>query len=176
MLPSIWQNERWQDDNLERAMAPLAWRFQSLSKAGQRSVHFAVCFDALEAWRNYALDNATLGYQERVCGTFQAVDMELPHDAYHSAAVGKDLAKVASRYMEPITAMQDGDLDFPEPINFAYYAIYNLFEHYAMDQPVKPWLIVNQAISADPSPSQWVARLRHALEAVPISVAQGDCP
>jgi hypothetical protein len=41
-----------------------------------------------------------------------------------------DLGNVAQRYLEPIAALQDEDLAFPDAVRFAYYALYNCFEKY----------------------------------------------
>jgi hypothetical protein len=44
-----------------------------------------------------------------------------------SVEAGVDRADVAQRYLEPITALQDDDLELPNHIELSYYAIYNLY-------------------------------------------------
>jgi hypothetical protein len=73
----------------------------------------------------------------------------LPKDAFEAVKIGKDLSKVDDRYAEPISAMQDNDIEFPDEIEFAYYAIYNLFNRYILQQNIDDWLICNQALSAE---------------------------
>jgi len=93
------------------------------------------------------------------------VDIGLPADALRSARAGVDLANVASRYREPIVAMQDDDLNFPEPVEFAYYAIYNCFRKHACGEDIDPWLIVNQALSSSEDKESWLPQLAQAIAA-----------
>jgi hypothetical protein len=76
------------------------------------------------------------------------VDIALPADAFRSVMEGKDTCNVQARYGEPICAMQDDDLEFPDDIELAYYSIYNLFRRYVLADSIDDWLIVNQALSA----------------------------
>lgn len=143
---------------------PLAARFQALTPDQKRRVHFDLAASALAAWQTYLSSSPDLFYVEGVVGTRQAVDEALPEDAFQSARAGKDLFDVAQRYLEPITAMHDDDLVFPEPVTYAYYALYNLFRRYAQGATIDDWLLVNQALSSEPDPARWSALLATAVE------------
>jgi hypothetical protein len=90
-------------------------------------------------------------YVEGVAGTRQTVDPTLPQDALEAVRTGSDLRDVARRYGEPIAALQDEDWRPPEPILFAYYSIYNLFEKYDQARDIDDWLIPNQALASLPA-------------------------
>jgi hypothetical protein len=107
-------------------MAP-AESFRRLTPERQRQVHLVLCEEALGVWTAYAAAHAPLRYTDSVVGMRHEVDMRLPHDALRSAKAGADLADVGRRYREPIVAMQDDDLEFPDPIQFAYYTVYTAF-------------------------------------------------
>ena len=62
-------------------------------------------------------------------------------------------------------ALQDENLVFPEPVAFAYYAIYNLFRKYAAQADVDDWLIVNQALAAEADPEVRRRLLARAIQA-----------
>lgn len=145
-------------------MRTLANRFQDLSPAQKRMVHEILCEHALAKWSAFRESTGRIAYVESVCGTHQMVDMALPHDAVRSVRENRDVADVARRYSEPIVAMQDDDLTFREPITFAYYAIYNLFNKYVQNQTVDDWLIVNQALSAETDEARWQTLLEAAIE------------
>jgi hypothetical protein len=90
------------------------------------------CSYALEVWDRYALAGEPVVYTDGVVGMRHVVDMTLPNRAI--AAVDRRLAgdvvdpePIWEAYKEPISALQDDDLDFPTPIARAYHAIYNLF-------------------------------------------------
>ena len=61
--------------------------------------------------------------------------------------------------------MQDSDLEFPDPIKFAYYAIYNCFCRYALGEEIDPWVIVNQALLSIDDEASWSPRLTAAVAA-----------
>lgn len=89
------------------------------------------CNYALEVWDRYARDGAVT-YTDSIVGMHHVVDMALPGRAI--AAIDRKLAgdvvdgkPIWAAYAEPISALQDDDLDLPTPIAQAYYAIYNLF-------------------------------------------------
>jgi len=105
-----------------------------------------------------------ISYLETVVGTTQKVDSDLPRDAFECAKQGRDLFNVRERYVEPIVAMQDFDLEFPDPIEFAYYAIYNLFRKYTGTEDVDDWLIVNQALASAPDETKCTALLAAAID------------
>lgn len=124
-------------------------KFLALRPEQRRLVHFSLCEHALEKWDSYAKPQNIIEYRETVTGTLQVVDKQVPMDAISSARQGFDPLNVAKRYQEPITALQDDDLTLPDNVCFAYYAIYNLFQKYAVNQTIDDWLIVNQALSAE---------------------------
>jgi len=127
----------------------LADEFFALNPQQRRLVHFALCEHALEKWNLYSNAYDKIEYVEKVARTRQEVDKQLPFDSLMSAKQGLDSQNITQRYREPIVAMQDEDLTFPENITFAYYAIYNLFKKYAGNEVVDDWLIVNQALSSE---------------------------
>ena len=142
----------------------LAYDFLALNPKQRRLVHFSLCEHALEKWNSYVKTYKKIEYQETVTGTLQEVDKQLPSDSLSSAKQGFDSLNVTKRYQEPITAMQDDDLVFPEDISFAYYAIYNLFQKYAENKTVDDWLIVNQALSSESNSEMWNLLLNNAIQ------------
>lgn len=144
-------------------------QFQALDAARKRFVHFRLCEHALRRWEEYLRSNPKLTYVEGVTGTQQKIDPKLPNDAFISAKHGRDLARVENRYGEPITAIQDLDLKFPDPIEFAYYSVYNLFRRYVLDDKIDDWIIANQALSAETQESEWQ---RLFIEAIDLAVVE----
>ena len=139
--------------------------FRQLTAERQRQVHLRLCEEALGVWDAYVTENAPIHYADSVVGMRHDVDVRLPHDALRAAKAGADLANVAGRYREPIVAMQDHDLEFPESIGFAYYAVYNCFRRHACGEEIDPWRIVNQALSSIDDESSWLPRLTAAMAA-----------
>ncbi|MGA2497954.1 MAG: hypothetical protein ABSH20_09445 [Tepidisphaeraceae bacterium] len=144
-------------------MKDLARQFQCLSAAQKRLVHIQLCKQALQKWHAYLKLQKRIHYVDSVVGTHQEVDVSLPDDALASARGGRDLANVQRRYLEPIAAIQDSDLKFPEEITYAYYSLCNLFRRYCLADEIDDWLIVNQAISAEINQDQWTRNLKHVL-------------
>lgn len=140
--------------------------FAQLEHHRQRQVHLSLCVYALETWMDYVRTHAPIRYADSVVGMRHEVDTDLPVDALRSARAGVDLANVESRYGEPIAAMQDDDLTFPGPVEFAYYAIYNCFRKHVRGDNVGAWLIVNQALSINDNRESWGPRLTEAMEAI----------
>jgi hypothetical protein len=145
-------------------MSTLAERFFALTTDERRAVHQELVRYALGRWRDYAASQGAMRYRESVVGTEQSVDADLPADAFECGLSGQDTASVAARYREPIAALQDGDLSFPEPVAFAYYAVYNFFRRYALHDEVDDWLLVNQASSSEEDRGKWEAMLAGAIE------------
>lgn len=146
-------------------MNTLADQFHQLTHAEKRSVHLFLGQHALLKWHYYCSSNRRrLFYVESVCGTGQIVDTKLPTDAFDSAREGRDVKGVANRYREPIAAIQDDDLTFPDPIKFTYYSLYNLFIKYAQQEVIDDWLIVNQALSSEQDDAQWPILLETAIQ------------
>ncbi len=145
-------------------MKSLADEFLALKPDQRRVVHFVLCEYALHKWNQYASVQGRIRYTESVVGTQQQVDKHLPADALGSARQGTDSGHLGKRYEEPITAMQDDDLIFPENIEFAYYAIYNLFRKYALGKDIDDWLIVNQALSSEEDSEKWDTLVSSAIQ------------
>ena len=139
-------------------------QFLLLPPAEKRRVHFALCAKALAVWLSYASQKKKSRYVDGVVGLSHKVDMALPSDAFNAAQEGRDAAGVAERYAEPITAMQDDDLEFPRNIEFAYYSIYNLFCKYVTRDDIDDWIIVNQAISSEPDEPKMFSILSETLK------------
>jgi len=59
-------------------------------------------------------------------------------------------------------------LQFPEPIAYAYDAVYNFFRKYGLGEDVDDWLIVNQAGASDPDQARWAATLQRAIAAATV--------
>jgi hypothetical protein len=146
-------------------MHPFAERFFALLPEQKRTAHLWLAEVALERWDRFLATGPALGYVESVAGTCQLVERRLPRDALLSARAGRDLNGVAGRYLEPICALQDGDLRLPDDEGYAYYAIYNAFQRYALGREVDDWLIVNQALSSlGPGSSETLSYLGKAVD------------
>ena len=156
-------------------MAP-AELFRQLTPERQRQVHLRLCEEALRVWTAYAAEHSPIRYVDSVVGIAHEVDLTLPHDALRSARAGADLADVRGRYREPIVAMQDDDLQFPDPVEFAYYAIYNCFRRHACADDIDPWLIVNQALASSEDEGSWARRLAAAVAAASQPDTAGSGP
>jgi len=142
----------------------LAKEFHSLPPEQRRFVHISLCESALAKWLEYIEACGPIQYTETVCGTRQVVDGDLPRRALDAVRKGWDNDHLADMYLEPIVSMQDGDLEFPDAIEYAYYAIYNLYQKYIDNQAIDDWLIVNQAISAEVDENMWSPLLADAIE------------
>lgn len=138
--------------------------FLQMTPERQKQIHFSLCEEALKVWEAYSKNRPRIRYVDSVVGMRHKVDIHLPHDALCSAQARTDLADVEERYSEPIVAMQDSDLKFPRPIEFAYYAIYNCFCKYALAEKIDPRLIVNQALSCIDDPTSRAPRLLAAID------------
>lgn len=88
--------------------------------------------EALNVWRAYRLDGVPLEYRDGVVGMLHTVDDTLPARALADvdAMLGGTFAdpEIAQAYLEPLSAMQDDDLDFPTEVARGYYAISNLHQ------------------------------------------------
>ena len=129
-------------------MHPVTEKYFSLSKDQQKFVQINLCEKAFEVWLTYVKKNKFTSYRESVCGTLQDLDFTLPIDAIQSVKTGSDRSNIKERYLEPIAAIQDSDLIFPDEIELAYYAVYNLYNFYLTNKLDDSWLIINQSLSA----------------------------
>jgi hypothetical protein len=144
-------------------MSSLREEFLALAAGVRRIVHLSLCEHALGKWIAHTQARGEIRYTETVCGTNQVVDAALPKDAFECAKQGRDVANVGKRYREPIVALQDDDLQFPDGIEFAYYSVYNLFRKYTGLEDVDDWLIVNQALSSEIDDTRWAPLLTAAI-------------
>lgn len=138
-------------------------QFLSFPPTERRRVHFALCEKALAIWEAYTRKTKRIRYADSVVGLSHTVDQALPGDAFKAAQEGRDSEKIKERYAEPIAAMQDDDLKFPDNVKFAYYSIYNLFCKYVSGCGIDDWLIVNQAISSETDQAIWASLLSQAI-------------
>lgn len=139
-------------------------QFLALPSHQRRVVHELLVEHALVVWKAYAESEGEIRYRETVVGTEQIVDKSLPADALAATRSGQGIAAVAGRYGEPRAALQDGDLTFPERVEFAYYAVYNFFRKYALHEDVDDWLLVNQSASSEGDERKWKELLTKAIE------------
>jgi hypothetical protein len=147
------------------ALPDLRAAFEGLDGLRQRIVQLALCHHALGVWEAYVRRHGPIEYVDSVVGMYHCVDNALPRDALTSVEAGVDRAGVVQRYLEPIVALQDDDLELPNHIELAYYAIYNLYRSAVEGAALDDWLIVNQALAAEDDPARWRALLADALQA-----------
>jgi hypothetical protein len=148
---------------IPKEVSPLALHFFALDPQRKRQVHFFLCKHALDVWDDYARTHFPIIYRDSAVGMNHTVDEVLPQNAFASSHVGRDLSSVDARYTEPIVAMQDGDLEFPEHVQYAYYSIYNLFCKCVLQRHIDDWLIVNQALSSEENPAVSTDLFRDAM-------------
>lgn len=126
-------------------------RYRQLTPDQQRDVDLRLCALALPVWEAYCAAHAPLDYIESVVGTRQRVETALPAEALtllrQPVADPERLKAVAYRYREPIVALQDLDLEWPDPVEMAYYAIYNALRRHGLGQQVDAEVIVRQVLS-----------------------------
>jgi hypothetical protein len=147
------------------ALPDLRAAFEGLDGSCRRAVQLALCQHALGVWEAYLRHHGPREYVDSVVGMDHCVDNALPRDALASVEAGVDRASVAQRYREPIVALQDDDLELPDHVELAYYAIYNLYRGAIEGAAIDDWLIVNQALSAEENPALWRTLLADALQA-----------
>jgi hypothetical protein len=147
-------------------LSELHARFLELCADARRRVHARLCARAVAAWQRYSAAEGQLTYIDSVIGMFHVVDARLPADAWvfvFGRPRAGSLEDIEYRYREPTVALQDGDLELPDPIYYGYHAVYNAFLVYAMGRPIDDWLIVNQALSVLPREEARRAALHAAL-------------
>jgi len=151
-------------------------QFQSLSPPQQKHVHLTLCEKALGVWTNYARLQSEIRYFDSVVGGSHVVERYLPEEALRCVRYGTDPSSVAGRYGEPIVAMQDDDLEFPDHVDFAYYAIFNCFRRHALNDDLDAWLVVNQALSAETDECRWRPMLEAAIATAVAAVPTSTVP
>lgn len=136
-----------------------------MGAAGRRLVHLELCRHALGKWTEFVSAAGPIIYVDSVVGLRHEVEANLPLEAFKAASDGSDPTNISERYDEPLSALQDDDLEFDNHIEYAWYAIYNLFQKYALASPIDDWLIVNQALSSETDPERWNTLLSDAIDA-----------
>jgi hypothetical protein len=131
-------------------MSPLAVQFYSLAPDQQRLVVIPLLEKALEVWEQYYSPGTRPTYQESITGSIQELDTDLPREAWEAIIAGTDTNGIAMRYLEPIVALRDEDMQVPEPAEFAYYAIYNAYQRYIRHESVGDNVLINQILSSLP--------------------------
>jgi len=121
--------------------------FRALSPSKKKKLQLIACEYSLVVWNEF-WPSVDLSYTDSVVGMNHEVDTELPLEAYYAVKLDDYSQSISNRYREPITAMQDWDLEFPPRIEFAYYSIYNLYQKYGDKREIDDWLIINQALSS----------------------------
>lgn len=137
--------------------------------------------DALGVWRAYRLDGIPLEYRDGVVGMLHTVDDTLPARAIADidAMLGGTFPDpaIAKHYLEPLSAMQDGDLDLPSEIARAYHAIHEL--HRLIGTVVTPTIydrtptppaehaILALLFRTDPALAEWWTRAWDAWACTP---------
>jgi hypothetical protein len=150
---------------VSNALPDLRAVFEGLDGSRRRAVQLALCHHALGVWEAYLQRHGPIEYVDSVVGMYHCVDSALPRDALASVEAGVDRAGVAQRYQEPIVALQDDDLELPDHVELAYYAIYNLYRSAIEGAAIADWLIVNQALATEDDPALWRMLLAGALQA-----------
>lgn len=144
----------------------LAESFLCLPYNARKQVHRLLCAQALELWREFIKREQPISYVDSVVGMAHKVDFDLPSAAFDAAFAhcpNQESEKITQRYLEPIAALQDMDLEFPDPILMSYYAVYNAFCKYARHENIDEWLIVSQALATNRDRAR--ENLQAALEA-----------
>jgi hypothetical protein len=131
-------------------MKQIAADFLALSSTKRRYAMLKLCEHSLQVWESFYPLGVNPTYQEMVTGSIQVLEVGLPREAVEAIIKGTDSRKIEERYREPIVALQDMDLEFPDSAEFAYYSIYNAFRRYVLGAEIEEKLILNQALSALP--------------------------
>jgi hypothetical protein len=118
---------------------------------------------AAENWTRQVAGKARITYVESVVGTTHELDPNFPADALEAVRTGENVSALHRRFLEPLTALQDGDLELSDTALFALYAVHNYFERYANAGEVDDWLIVNQAMASEDDDAGALDLLERAL-------------
>ena len=145
-------------------MRDLRAEFLALPDAARREVQMRLGALALERWRSWLASGPELEYTESVVGTRQRLDPDLPAELLAAAGAGCDRGRLAARLLEPLAALQDGDLELPREAEFAFYALSNLFRRRALGEATDDWLVVGQALAALGPEAAGRDRLADAVE------------
>lgn len=141
----------------------MALEFHRLTRVRRRRVHDFVVRRAIENWWRQVASKGRITYVESVVGTTHELDPSLPADALEAAETGENVSAVHDRFLEPLTALQDGDLELADTAQFALYAVHNYFERYANAGDADDWTIVNQAMASEDDDAGALDLLERAL-------------
>ena len=106
------------------------------------------------------LPNNAVTYVDSIVGLEHTLDAGLGSRALtwvqHAVATGvfASSPEISKAYGEPLSALQDDDLDLPDPIEQAFYAIYNLYRAATDRGPRTSERLsraIHQALAARPS-------------------------
>lgn len=122
--------------------------FLKLDAVGQKDALIKVCQFSLQVWGKYCLAHPNISYTDSVVGTSQSLDCGLPKRAFLAVENDSPNTDIRGQYLEPITALQDDDLELSASAEFAYYSIYNLYKKYCLHEDVDALLILKQGMSA----------------------------
>lgn len=130
---------------------PALQRLLALSEDDRIDALVVACEPALVAWTTWAL-RVKPSYVDSVVGMRHVVDVDLlarALDEVRRRHDRPDVAKTIHDFVEPIVALQDGDFELDDRMQYAFYAIYNL--HRIVFEPsdhVTVALVLNQATAA----------------------------
>ncbi|WP_346949055.1 hypothetical protein [Dyella sp.] len=141
-------------------------QFLSLDEAKKRAACIRLGEIALRVWEANFPEGCKVAYQESVTGSTQTLDCRLPREALDAVRAGLDANDIEQRYLESIAALEDDDLFLPEASQFAYYAIYNVFQRYVVGRKIDEWTIANQALASAGTPDLGTALSDVLREAV----------
>lgn len=131
-------------------MEHLAEKFFAMPEEKRRLVLLNLCRRALAVWESHFPPGSKQSYEESVTGTTQTLEIDLPREALQELVDSELHANVQARYGEPIVALQDLDMKFPDSAELAYFAIYNAHRLYRQGTLIEEKLVLNQALSCLP--------------------------
>lgn len=114
-----------------------------------------------QVWHEFTARKGRIRYRDSVVGMSHELDQSLPDRAIEAIVGLGDSKTVADGYLEPVAALQDMDLELPERVEFAFYAIYNLFRKYCQHEQIDESLILKQILSSLPGEAAIEEALRH---------------
>jgi len=131
----------------------------SLKKDRLLELATKLCHKAYPIWEEYC-KTGSLSYRETAVGMLYTVEENLLADTLNlfdhlqidSNSFKSQQDALLEKFIEPITAIQDGDWILPYPVEKVFYAIYNLLN--GLKRPknefgeLTHYLSVNQAVDA----------------------------
>jgi hypothetical protein len=123
-------------------------KFMALNADAKKQAYIQACQKTLVVWEALVKQGKELSYRDSIVGMKHTINSNIPKLALQAIICSQPSQEISNVYLEPITALQDMDWRPPENIEFAYYAIYNLYRKYCEGIEIDDWLIINQCISA----------------------------